>query len=325
MNFSVNFFHREFVTPSGRRIGQKHRPYLIAELGLNHNNDIALTQDSIEAAAKSGADAIKIQSFSTPRFIDQTNPAAHELSAIFSSLQPSLELHELLKNEAERLGIDFFSTPLTIDWVDTLATLDAAFIKIASGDLTNFQLLEKALLKGKPLILSTGAARMEEVARTAAFLRVWEKRDALFLHCVSLYPTAASQVNLQRISRIEQTTGALTGFSDHTMGTTAPALAVARGAVVVEKHFTLNRDLHGPDHFLSATPADFAEIREKMDEAFEMREGQDDSWGEEFAGDEFGKRSLYHTEHGIEAMRPRVSGKPLASEFLRERAREYFK
>lgn len=307
---------------SKHKIGRNERPYLIAELGLNHNKDPELAKKMVAAAAESGANAVKLQSYTTKFFVNSDDEQAKPLYDIFAEYEIDQAFHIAVRDAAKSEGVDFISTPLTLDWVDHLAEMNADYLKIASGDINNFQLLERAASTKLPLLISTGASHFSQIERVISFLKLWKREQSALLHCVSLYPTPPEKTNLSRIARIENHFQVLTGFSDHTLGDSAAPLAIAAGAVLIEKHFTLDTSLPGPDHKISATPDILKSIREKADLAFAMRQGNDDSWEEEFAGDTFGKRSLYQTASGLLAMRPRRGTHPGDFDFLAERLKE---
>lgn len=311
------FFKQEFHTTSGRVISQNCKPYLILELGLNHNRDEKILTGMIEQAAELKADAIKLQSYTSEKFIQKQNEKCKGLLEIFQALELSQSLHETAQKTAVKCGLDFFSTPLSADWVKNLAGLNTEFFKIASGDLMNYELLQTCIShKNIPLIISTGAALLADIEKTVSYLHFQRKTDVLFLHCVSLYPTPPEKANIARIQRLKELTGALVGFSDHTAESTASFGAVCAGARVIEKHFTLDRNLPGPDQKISADPATIKDLRKKIDEAFNLCGEGKDSHPEEFASDFFGKRALYITGNGIRAMRPKDPSQMPAEEYF---------
>jgi len=293
------------------------RPYLVAEIGLNHNNDMELACRMIQEAAACGADAVKFQSYTTDLFINNQSSEASGLYSIFKNYELGYFEHETLQNEAKSAGIDFFSTPLTVDWVDTLAKMKTPFIKVASGDINNFILLKEIVKKKAPLMVSTGNSNIADIDRVAAFFKLYNKKDVIFLHCISQYPAAAGVLNLSTVSFLSQRLSALTGFSDHSDGAEAAFAAVMLGAVVIEKHFTLDKTLPGPDHVISATPSELREIRRKMDLAALMKgEPRTEAYAEEKGGDVLGKRSLYEVDGKLVPMRPRKQGLPKDSDFF---------
>ncbi len=278
---------------STRTISENLRPYLVAEIGLNHNKDVDLTRRMIEAAAASGADAVKFQSYSASRFIVAEKENAAGLYQIFASLELTEEEHRVYRDSARENGIDFFSTPLTVDWVKKLDQLDTALFKIASGDLNNEELLMEVSLYKRPVILSTGNSQWSDITSAAAFFLYRNFYPAMFLHCVSAYPAPLHSVNMQTMVKLREL-GAMAGFSDHTAGADAAFVAASLGAAVIEKHFTLDRSLPGPDHSISADPGTMKIIREVIDRAFEIRgEARCKPFEPETGNDSLGKRSLY--------------------------------
>ncbi len=298
-------------------VSANSKPYLVAEIGLNHNKDMKLAADLIAAAAEAGADAVKFQSYTTELFVNSAVEKAKILVDIFSEYELTVDEHQQLKALADKNKIDFFSTPLTLDWPARLAELKVDFFKVASGDLNNYALLLELLKYEVPLIVSTGASAAEDIKASINFIQERGRTDCIYLHCVSLYPTAPEKAKLATIGWLAEQTGGLTGFSDHTDGVEAALAAAALGARVIEKHFTLDHDLPGPDHKISATPEQLQEIRRLADLGFAMRgEARKEPWPEEAAGDFFGKRSLYEIDGQLVPMRPRQPHLPKDSDFL---------
>lgn len=298
------------------KISARHKPFLIAELGLNHNSDIEIGKKMIATAAACGADAVKLQSYTTEKFIHPHDPDVKVLYDIFKELELSLEITQQLSRVAANEGIQFFSTPLSLDWVRHLQQMGVPAFKLASGDLRNLQLLGALVETGLPLIISTGAAKWHEIVSTRDFLIKHSVEQAAFLHCVSLYPTELDKINLGRMARIGKEICPVFGFSDHTLGSEAAFGAVLLGAQIIEKHFTLDRQMPGPDQSLSCDPSLLREVREKIDLAFTIMQGQSDAWPKEFESDFYGKRSLYKLEGEIIALRPRRPDLPSADEFV---------
>jgi len=287
-----------------KTITRNSKPYLIAEIGLNHNNDLEIGKKTILAAKASGADAVKFQTYVTSDFISDTENDTKFLYDIFKTYELSRESHIEFKKIAELEGLDFFSTPLDIGSVDLLTSINVPVLKIASGDIVNLPLLQKAISTELPLIVSTGAALPEEVIRA---ISLFQKNNypVSILHCVSMYPTPAGKANLHSISYYLDTTPYVVGFSDHTAGSLAPAIAVGLGASIIEKHFTLDKNLEGPDHGISTDPSEMAIVRQDIDLAYQMRgEYGKNSHNEETSGWYFGRRSLYKRGSEILAMRP---------------------
>jgi N,N'-diacetyllegionaminate synthase len=243
--------------------------FLIAEAGVNHNGRLDLALQLVDAAAAAGADAVKFQTFQTDNVVVRgTEKAAYQKTHTGDGDQydmiRALELgeadHEALAKRCRERGIEFMSTPFDAWATDLLLRLGMQRIKVASGELTNRPFLEMLAQRGKPLILSTGMATLAEVERTMQWLRAARPGVAdadwlTVLHCTSNYPTAPSDVNLRAMHTLGRTLGTPVGYSDHTLGIEVSLAAVAMGATVIEKHFTLDRQLPGPDHQASLDPA----------------------------------------------------------------------
>ena len=269
--------------------------YVIAEAGVNHNGSLAMARDLVGAAAAAGADAVKFQTFdakklaraSAPKadYQRQTTDQAESQLAMLTKLELPREWHAELQAHAGALGIQFLSTAFDLGSLDFLAGLQMPFFKVPSGELTNGPLLWRFARLGKPLVVSTGMATLSEVEQALAVIahafnaerepahldEVWEgwsRREwrkslderVTLLHCTSQYPTPMSEVNLRAMDTLGHAFGLPVGYSDHTQGILVPAAAVARGAVLIEKHFTLDRTLPGPDHLASLEPGELAQM-----------------------------------------------------------------
>lgn len=252
------------ITIAGRTIGREVPPYVIAEAGVNHNGEVSLALRLVDAAAASGADAVKFQTFRASALATADAPqAAYQHARVVAASQREmltrLELpHEALRElqaRATEHGITFISTPFDIESLDSLVTIGVPAVKIGSGDLTNLPLVRAAAATARPLILSTGMATMDEIAQVVAEL---DERQLILLHCTSAYPAPIGESNLRAIESLRSNFDAEVGFSDHTVGLTAAIAAVALGAVVIEKHLTLDRAMPGPDHAASLEPDEFA-------------------------------------------------------------------
>jgi N,N'-diacetyllegionaminate synthase len=297
------------ANPNDRVVSSGERPLLIAEFGLNHNRDIDLARRMADAARTSGVDAVKLQSYTTRYFINREFDNVHALYDIFAGLELDAKFHKALRDHVVSLGMMFFSTPLTEDQVPMLADLQVPAFKIASGDINNWPLIDCAAAFKKPLIVSTGAASENEINAAIQRLNTILPGNFALLHCVSLYPTQNSQANISRMARIASLapSGTPLGFSDHTIGTAAAFAAVACGAQIIEKHFTLDKTLPGPDQSMSSDPGEIKALREQIDLARNIRGDATsaDCHAEETASDYYGKRSLYVFEGKQYAMRPR--------------------
>jgi N-acetylneuraminate synthase len=243
--------------------------FIIAEAGVNHNGSFDLAVQLIYAAKKAGADAVKFQTFRTKDLVTCKTPGAtyQEKNLGYATTQQEmlrkLELtHDefrLLAVHAEALGILFLSTPFDPVSADFLAELDLPFYKIGSGELTHHALLRHVARKGSPVILSTGMADLNEVRAAVEVVRS-ENAELILLHCVSNYPAAPCDVNLRAMQTLADEFQVPVGFSDHTQGIHISLAAVALGASVIEKHFTLSRTMEGPDHKASLEPAEFRQM-----------------------------------------------------------------
>lgn len=246
--------------------------FVIAEAGVNHNGDAAMALQLVETASRCGADAVKFQTFSAEKLVRRGAAKAEyqrretgegDQFSLLKALEMSPELHEQLIARCAELGIEFMSTPFDEDAADFLLGLGMERIKVPSGEITNLPFLEFLAVKDKPLIVSTGMATLEEIktaiatiasARRAAGLDELTGDALTILHCTSNYPAQCKDVNLRAMQTIAAETGIAVGYSDHTLGIAVSTAAVAMGATVIEKHFTLDRDLPGPDHKASLTP-----------------------------------------------------------------------
>ena len=243
--------------------GQK--PYIIAEIGANHNGDMDLARKHIDVAKQIGADSVKFQSwdktvfskkvyednyFLTDDYRDRTD---HTLESIVEEFALSREQMGELAAHCKQVGIDFASTPFEPSQVDPLVEFGAPWIKIASMDINNDRLLQKAGETGLPVVVSTGMASLGEIDDAVVMLEAANAAQIVLLHCTALYPTPIEEANLRNIETLRQF-GYPVGFSDHSLGSTLSLAAVALGAVVIEKHYTLDKDMFGWDHKMSMSP-----------------------------------------------------------------------
>jgi len=243
---------------------------IIAEAGVNHNGDLELAKQLVDAAAEAGADLVKFQTFSAERLVTRSAPKAEYQTrttekdesqfAMLRQLELSDEMHEALMAHCRERGIGFFSTGFDIPSLDYLASLGAERFKVPSGEITNLPYLRHIGSFGKPVILSTGMATLGEIEDALAVLEAagTPRERITVLHCNTEYPTPMQDVNLLAMTRIRDAFGVAVGYSDHTASTEVPIAAVALGATVIEKHLTLDRNLPGPDHKASLEPDEFA-------------------------------------------------------------------
>jgi N-acetylneuraminate synthase/N,N'-diacetyllegionaminate synthase len=251
------------------RIGPTEPVFVIAEGGVNHNGDVRAAVELIDAARTTGADAVKFQIFSAEQLAAADAPVCHyqagrhpqELSQreMLRRLELAPEDWTRLAEHAAAAGIQFLATPFGLSDLHVLTQLRPAAVKIASPDIVNVPLLAAAATTVLPMIVSTGAATLEEVDHAVQLIRRHRHQDRLILmHCVSAYPTPASDARLRCIQTLSARYQVPVGFSDHTADPEFSALAVAAGATVLEKHLTLSRQFEGPDHFFSLEPDQFA-------------------------------------------------------------------
>jgi sialic acid synthase SpsE len=254
-----------------RPVGDGHPCYVIAEIGSNHNHDFDLARRTIDAAAKAGVDAVKFQTFKADEHYSKKTPKFEYLKGQDThSLIKSLELdrawHDPLKRHSEDQGVAFFSSPCDVEAVDDLAALDVPAYKVASFDLPDQDLISYIARKGKPVILSTGMADWSDIQNGVGACRAEGNDEIVLLQCTSLYPAPADLSNLAAMGSMRRAMGCLTGYSDHTMGDHVTLAAVALGACVIEKHFTLDRSLPGPDHAFAGEPAEFDAMMNRLRE-----------------------------------------------------------
>lgn len=251
-------------------IGSGHPAFIIAEAGVNHNGELALARHLIDAAVDAKADAVKFQTFRAERVaspsaakadyqVQTTGEGQSQLDMIRKLELPAAAFGELAAYCRER-GILFLSTPFDFESVDVLERIGVPAYKIASGELTNDPFLDFVARKGKPTILSTGMASLAEVEAALSILRTAGNRDLALLHCVSNYPASAADANLRAMKTMADAFGVPVGYSDHTVGIEVSLAAVALGASIIEKHFTLDKELPGPDHKASLSPDELAAL-----------------------------------------------------------------
>lgn len=242
----------------------KNKVIIIAEAGVNHNGSVELAKKMIDVAAEAKADMIKFQSFKTECEISKNAPKADYQKAITGEEESQFEMakklelteeeHKELMRYCQEKGVVFFSTPFDFWSIDLLNNLGMDTIKIPSGELTNLPYLEKIAALKKKIILSTGMATLGEVESAIAILNQFGTTDITLLHCTTEYPTPYADVNLNAVRTLKHAFGLPVGYSDHTNGVEVSVAAVAIGATVIEKHFTLDKNMEGPDHQASIEP-----------------------------------------------------------------------
>lgn len=309
---------------AGRAIGPDHPPYVIAELSANHNGDLEAALTLIDKAAEAGADAIKIQTYrpdtitlksEKPDFqITSGLWAGQTLYDLYEWAHTPWDWHAALFDRARARGITLFSTPFDHTAVDLLDTLGAPAFKIASFEAIDLPLIRYVASKGKPMIISTGMADCEEIGEAIAAARDGGCEDLVVLHCVSGYPAPPADYNLATLVDIAGRFEVLTGLSDHTLDNTTAIASVALGGVMIEKHFTLDRNGGGPDDSFSLEPADLAALCTGARTTWEAL-GQVDYGRKSSEQDNLKfRRSLYFTEdiaagqrieaHMVKSVRP---------------------
>lgn len=261
----------EALNIHGRLIGPDHPPYFIAEIGSNHNGDMELARKLIDEAAAAGADAVKFQSWSKQSLVCREEYARNTNYADtfrhFGSLEEMIEKYQLTPEQHREVAaycaekeVLFISTPFSKRETDMLDELGIPFFKIASMDVNNLPLLAHVGAKGKPVMLSTGMSTLGEVERALAVLRKTGCGPVCVLHCIAIYPPKYEDINLRNIPTLRRVFDVPVGFSDHSQGTAIPLSAVALGACVIEKHFTLDHAMPGWDHWVSADPSEMRQL-----------------------------------------------------------------
>lgn len=251
-------------------IGHKSPVFIIAEAGVNHNGSIEIAKQLIDVAAESGSNAVKFQTFRSQDLVSQkaqkaeyqkanTDPSESQYDMI-KKLELSKNDHIKLMNYAKKKGIIFLSTPFDKKSVDLLIEIGLPLIKIGSGEITNHPLLEYIASKNVPVILSTGMSTIDEVSEAVGVIRNAGCNDIILLHCTSNYPAHVDDCNLLAMDVMKEKFDILVGYSDHTPGIYVDIAAAAMGASVIEKHFTINKDLPGPDHKASLEPEELKEM-----------------------------------------------------------------
>jgi len=258
-------------TIDGRLVGNNSKCYIIAEAGVNHNGDIDIAKELILEASKIGADAIKFQTFfAEDLLLENTSKAMYQkrnendMETQYEMIKKLELTHEDfidLYKYSQKKNITFLSSPFDIKSIDFLDSIGISAFKIASGELTNSPLIENISSKKKPIILSTGMSNLGEIRDSISTINK-NTEDIILLHCISSYPTKYEDVNLKAINTLKFEFNLPVGYSDHTIGIAVPIAAVALGACVIEKHFTINKKYESPDHKISLEPEEFRNMIE---------------------------------------------------------------
>src|ERR1700687_5382357 len=246
-------------------VGFGSPPYIIAEVGSNHNGDMNLFRQLIDAAAEAGANAVKFQSWTDKSLIAEEeygrNTEYSDKKKHFGSLREMVTAYQLTSDQHAQAharcveqGIAFCSTPFADKEVDLLDSLDVPFFKIASMDVVHLPLLRYVARKKRPVVISTGMATLGEVEQAVDTVRAEGNDQIVLLHCISIYPPDYETIHLRNMETLQRAFDCPVGFSDHTLGTAIPLAAIALGACMIEKHFTLDQDMAGWDHAISASP-----------------------------------------------------------------------
>ena len=253
-------------------IGINKKCYIIAEIGVNHNGDIDLAKKLIHLAKESGADAVKFQTFSAEKLVTKqtrkvayqkkTSPSNETHFDMIKRLELSFDDHHLLMQYCKNVKIEFLSTPYDLESAKFLNDdLKVNYFKTASADIVDLPLQEYIASTKKPSIVSVGMATIDEIKKV---VEIYNKKNITLLHCVSNYPCSDESLNLNVIKTLNNIFNVPIGFSDHSTGSEAALAAISLGATIIEKHFTIDKKLDGPDHFASATPQEFLNLSQSV-------------------------------------------------------------
>lgn len=258
------------ITVQNRVIGEGFPAYIIAEMSANHAGSLERAREIIHAAKEAGADCLKIQTYTPdtitincnlPYFhIDGGTWEGENLYGLYGKAYTPWEWQPLLKEEADKAGIDFLSTPFDKTAVDFLEEMGLLFYKIASFELVDLPLISYVASKQKPIIMSTGMAKEKEIEEAIQTIYATGNRQLALLKCSSAYPAKPEQMNLRTIADMKERFGTVVGLSDHSMGSFSAAISVALGGSIIEKHFCLGREIENPDASFSMTPEEFGQM-----------------------------------------------------------------
>tara|TARA_Y100000589_G_scaffold300319_1_gene310358 strand:+ start:442 stop:1497 length:1056 start_codon:yes stop_codon:yes gene_type:complete len=265
---------KKIIEVGGNKIGDGQPCFLVAEIGLNHNGDLALAKDTIDAAVEAGASAVKFQNYKTEDFLSDRT-LTHEYRSdggkitesqyeMFKRCELTVEMLSQLKDYSDQKGIIFFSTPTSIETLYDLTSIGVPILKNGSDFLTHLPLVQAMAATRIPTVLATGMSTRLEIEDAVNSFRAAGGEDLILLHCTSSYPTEPADVHLRKIISLREKMDCLVGLSDHTDGITAGIGSVLLGACFIEKHFTLNKKLPGPDHSFSMDPVEFNELTKSI-------------------------------------------------------------
>ena len=262
------------ITIRGRKVGEGHPAYIIAEMSANHAGDINLAKQIIRKAKECGADCIKIQTYTPDTMTIDCDKEyfaikggtwdGENLYNLYSKAYTPWEWQAELKAEAEKVGIDFFSTPFDKTSVDFLESIGVEFYKIASFELVDIPLIKYVASKGKPMIISTGMGSFEEIKEAVDAVHSMGNQNVALLKCSSAYPAVPDDMNLRTMQHMSESFDVPVGLSDHSLGSIGAVTAVAMGACIVEKHFCLSREIENPDSSFSMEPEEFKKMVEDI-------------------------------------------------------------
>jgi pseudaminic acid synthase len=308
------------ININGRLIGQSHPCYIVAEMSGNHNHDINRALRIIDAAKAAGADAVKLQTYRADTITINHNSEeftvngglwdGRRLYELYEEAHTPWDWHAKLFEHASRIGITVFSSPFDPTAVDFLESLGAPAYKIASPELVDLPLIRQVARTGKPVILSTGAATLEEIEEAVQTAREAGATELVVLHCTAAYPAPPEEANLATITALAKRFNVVAGLSDHTLGTAVAALAVGLGASLIEKHFTLARADGGVDSAFSLEPQELAEL------VSAARTAQA-ATGHPTYGPTESERSVLKNRRSLYVVKPLAKGELLTSEHIR--------
>lgn len=255
---------KEKIEIGKKTIGKGYPTYIIAEIGSNHNRDIDIAKKLIEKAADAGVDAVKFQTYKAEKLYSKNAPKFSKDSVkpfdLIKAIELPREWHIALFKYATAKRLHFLSSPFDYEAVDELDKIGVPAFKVASFEITDLELLRYIAKKRKPIILSTGMASLGEIEEALEAIRSQGNNNIILLHCISLYPSPVDIVNLKAIDTLSKVFKIPIGFSDHTLGIHVSIAAVAKGAKIIEKHFTLDRKMKGPDHSFAIEPAELKQM-----------------------------------------------------------------
>lgn len=308
--------HSHIKLPNGRTIGPGYPAYIIAEIGSNYDGRLERAKDLIAKAKDCGADAVKFQSFQVHKLINakirsDNTWKSHPAWDILKKLTLPAEWHAELHMYAQSIGIDFISTPFDLERLQLLVDINVPFIKIASGDLVYHELIQAAAKTGKPVVLATGAATLGEIESALNVFYAAGGGHVAILQCVSTYPAHFENAHLRVLTTLQNAFQIPVGYSDHTPGSAVPVGAVALGATIIEKHFTDDKTLPGPDHHYAL---DIPEFTQMVKDVHHLESALGESIKRPRGGE---VEEKIHARRSLYAESPIVKGTVISREHLR--------